>query len=190
MDTVHVAYTIYILSKSTYTIYNIYIFNQYIYIYTYVKYMYIYILYIFYLYLTYYTYVYIYIYTTHTLCTTIGLAAEKTPPPLPRGGGTIWLGRGGCGGPCSYIYIYNMLFAVWNVACILYMFQKNNIHSGSARQNDITETSQYRLGWSYWWEGSKLRGSGGRAGQTGTNMVMWVVFMVCDLASFPGWRTR
>ena len=38
-----------------------------------------------------------------------GLAAEKTPPPLPQGGGTIWLGGGGCGGPCSYIYIY-----VWN----------------------------------------------------------------------------
>ena len=34
-----------------------------------------------------------------------GLAAEKTPPPLPQGGGTIWLGGGGCGGPCSYIYI-------------------------------------------------------------------------------------
>ena len=34
-----------------------------------------------------------------------GLAAEKTPPPLPQGGGTIWLGGGGCGGPCSYIYM-------------------------------------------------------------------------------------
>ena len=36
-----------------------------------------------------------------------GLAAEKTPPPLPQGGGepSGWVG-GVCGGPCSYIYIY------------------------------------------------------------------------------------
>ena len=42
VDTVHVAYTIYILSKSTYTIYiHIYIYVKYIYIY--VKSIYIYI---------------------------------------------------------------------------------------------------------------------------------------------------
>ena len=35
---------------------------------------------------------------------TIGLAAEKTPPPLPQGGGTIWLGGGGMGVP-AHIYI-------------------------------------------------------------------------------------
>ena len=36
-----------------------------------------------------------------------GLAAEKTPPPLPQGGGTIWLGGGGVGVPAHiYIYIY------------------------------------------------------------------------------------
>ena len=34
---------------------------------------------------------------------TIGLAAEKTPPPLPQGGGTIWLG-GGVGVP-AHLYI-------------------------------------------------------------------------------------
>ena len=35
-----------------------------------------------------------------------GLAAEKTPPALPQGGGepSGWVG-GGCGGPCSYIHI-------------------------------------------------------------------------------------
>ena len=49
---------------------------------------------------------FLYIYTTHTLCTTIGLAAEKTPLPGHRGGGepSGW-GGGGCGGPCSYIYM-------------------------------------------------------------------------------------
>ena len=38
------------------------------------------------------------------------LAAEKTPPPLPQGGGGNHLagGEGGCGGPCSYIYIYTL----------------------------------------------------------------------------------
>jgi hypothetical protein len=36
---------------------------------------------------------------------TIGLAAEKTPPPLPQGGGTIWLGEGGVWGSLL-IYIY------------------------------------------------------------------------------------
>ena len=35
-----------------------------------------------------------------------GLAAEKTPPPLPQGGGTIWLGGGGVGVP-AHIYIYS-----------------------------------------------------------------------------------
>ena len=45
-----------------------------------------------------------------------GLAAEKTPPPLPQGGGTIWLGGGGCGGPCSYIpTIYLLLVYTNNV---------------------------------------------------------------------------
>jgi hypothetical protein len=34
-----------------------------------------------------------------------GLAAEKTPPPLPQGGGTIWLGAGGCVGVPAHIYI-------------------------------------------------------------------------------------
>ena len=34
-----------------------------------------------------------------------GLAAEKTPPPLPQGGGTIWLGGGGVWGSLL-IYIY------------------------------------------------------------------------------------
>jgi hypothetical protein len=39
---------------------------------------------------------------------TIGLAAEKTPPPLPQGGGTIWLG-GGVGVPAHiYTYVYEM----------------------------------------------------------------------------------
>ena len=33
-----------------------------------------------------------------------GLAAEKTPPPLPQGGNH--LAGGGCGGPCSYIHVY------------------------------------------------------------------------------------
>ena len=35
-----------------------------------------------------------------------GLAAEKTPPPLPQGGGTIWLGGGVWGSLLIYIYIY------------------------------------------------------------------------------------
>ena len=35
-----------------------------------------------------------------------GLAAEKTPPPLPQRGGNHLAGGGVCGGPCSYIYIY------------------------------------------------------------------------------------
>ena len=118
------AYTIYILSKSTYTIY-IYIYVQYIYIcQIYVQYIYIYmsniyILHIFYLYLTYSIYICLYIYIHHTYTlyyikitketippATIGLAAEKTTPPLPQGGGNHLAGRGGCGGPCSYIHIY------------------------------------------------------------------------------------
>ena len=52
---------------------------------------------IFYLYLTYYIYMFIniYIYTPHIPPATIGLAAEKTPPPLPQGGepsgwGGVW----------------------------------------------------------------------------------------------------
>ena len=33
---------------------------------------------------------------------------ENPPSPATGGGETIWLGEGGgCGGPCSYIYIYN-----------------------------------------------------------------------------------
>ena len=37
---------------------------------------------------------------------TIGLAAEKTPPPLPQGGGTIWLGGGVWGSLLIYtVYI-------------------------------------------------------------------------------------
>ena len=79
------------------------------------------------------------------------------------------------------------MFAVWNVACILYIFKK---YTQVRPAKMISRKPFDRLGWSYWCEGSKFRGSGGRAGQTGTNMVMWVVFMVCDLASFPGWRTR
>ena len=34
----------------------------------------------------------------------IYIAVEKTPPSPATGGGTIW--RGGCGGPCLYIFIY------------------------------------------------------------------------------------
>ena len=34
----------------------------------------------------------------------IHLAAEKTPPPLPQGGGTIWLGGGGGVGVPAHIY--------------------------------------------------------------------------------------
>ena len=85
-------------------------------IYIYVKYIYIaYILFISYIL---YIYVYIYIHHTYTLYyikitketippATIGLAAEKTTPPLPQGGGTIWLGGGGVWGSLLiYIYIY------------------------------------------------------------------------------------
>ena len=52
-----------------------------------------------------------------------GLVAEKTPPPLPQGGGTIWLGGGGCGGPCSYIYIYACVcvYDIWyDMSCMMY----------------------------------------------------------------------
>ena len=40
-----------------------------------------------------------------------GLAAEKTTPPLPQGGGepSGWVG-GGCGGPCSYIHIFTYVY--------------------------------------------------------------------------------
>ena len=37
----------------------------------------------------------------------IYIAAEKTPPPLPQGGGTIW--RGGVGVP-AHIYLYIYIF--------------------------------------------------------------------------------
>ena len=93
----------------------IYMFN----IYIYMSNIYIYIAYILFISYILYIYVYIYIYIHHTYTlyyikitketippATIGLAAEKTTPPLPQGGGTIWLGGGGCGGPCSYIHIY------------------------------------------------------------------------------------
>ena len=53
-----------------------------------------------------------------------GLAAEKTPPPLPQGGGTIWLGGGG--GPCSYIYIYiHIVFPghyIWKIFIYNYIY--------------------------------------------------------------------
>ena len=85
-------------------------------------YIYIYIAYILFISYILYIYVYIYIHHTYTLYyikitketippATIGLAAEKTTPPLPQGGGTIWLG-GGCGGPCSYIYIYTRIVPI------------------------------------------------------------------------------
>ena len=52
------------------------------------------------------------VYITSTVDTvhvayTIYIAAEKTPPSPATGGGepSGWGGRG-CGGPCSYIYIY------------------------------------------------------------------------------------
>ena len=40
---------------------------------------------------------------------------RKPPLPCHRGGGTIWLGGGGCGGPCSYIhciYIYILSYCI------------------------------------------------------------------------------
>ena len=48
----------------------------------------------------------------HTPCTELYILRisawllRKPPSPATGGGGTIWLGEGGCGGPCSYIYIY------------------------------------------------------------------------------------
>ena len=114
VDIVHVAYTIYILSKSTYTTYiYIYMFNIYIYICQIVL-LYIYIAYI--LFISYILCIYIYTYTTHTLyitysisiliIDTYGLAGcWENPPPLPQGGGNhLAGGEGGCGGPCSYIH--------------------------------------------------------------------------------------
>ena len=163
MDTVHVAYTIYILSKSTYSIY-IYMFNIYIcqiYIYIYLLYIYC----IYYINILHIIYMFIYIYTTHTLYITysisiliidtyalyalyalkrlhtpwflsiltsaahavpwtllahslhwaiyfayIGLAAEKTPPPLPQGGGNHLAGGGGGVGVPAHIYIYMYMY--------------------------------------------------------------------------------
>ena len=46
-----------------------------------------------------------------------GLAAEKTTPPLPQGGGTIWLGGGGVWGSLL-IYIYtDPIFRDMNLTC-------------------------------------------------------------------------
>jgi hypothetical protein len=42
-----------------------------------------------------------------------GLAAEKTPPPLPQGGGTFWRGGGGVWGSLLiYIYAYTHIIAI------------------------------------------------------------------------------
>ena len=130
------AYTIYILSKTTYTMWYIYICSIYIYIciyyitvdiYVYIN-IYIYIDCTYSIYIL-HIYICIYIYTTHTLyitysisiliidtyayiCTikttyTMAWLLRKPPLPCHRGGNHL-AGWGGCGGPCSYIYIYNM----------------------------------------------------------------------------------
>ena len=68
--------------------------------------MYIHIYIYMHIYIYIYAYIYIHVGQETIPPATIGLAAEKTPPPCHRGGGgTIWLGGEGCGGPCSYIYI-------------------------------------------------------------------------------------
>ena len=65
----------------------------------------------YFVYIVHTVHVYIYIYT-HTCrprnhsSSNNRLGCWENPPPLPQGGGTIWLGGEGCGGPCSYIYIY------------------------------------------------------------------------------------
>ena len=129
-------------------IYDIYIYVQYIYIY--VKYIYIlyciysiYILHIIYMFI--YMFIYIYIHHTYTLYyikitketippATIGLAAEKTTPPLPRGGGgepSGWEGGGVWGSLLIYIYIRYIKYMdingfKWNlmiqlIACTAYL---------------------------------------------------------------------
>ena len=48
-----------------------------------------------------------------------GLAAEKTPPPLPQGGGTIWLGGGGVGVPahiCTYYTLFGNVTTLLSIA--------------------------------------------------------------------------
>ena len=52
-----------------------------------------------------------------------GLAAEKTPPPLPQGGEPSGWG-GGVGVPCSYIYIYIIIrISLYAYTCIkLYQY--------------------------------------------------------------------
>ena len=46
-----------------------------------------------------------------------GLAAEKTPPPLPQGGGepSGWVGGGGVGSLLIYIYIYIYSENTWKM---------------------------------------------------------------------------
>ena len=93
------------------------------YIYIYICSIYIYICVKYYIYCIYSIYIlhiiYVCIYTTHTLyftysisiliIDTYGLAGcwENPPSPATGGGGNhLAGGEGGCGGPCSYIYIY------------------------------------------------------------------------------------
>ena len=52
-----------------------------------------------------------------------GLAAEKTPPPLPQGGGTIWLGGGGVWGSLLiYIYIYTHTYTFVYICVCTYIY--------------------------------------------------------------------
>ena len=80
--------------------------------------MYIYIYCIYSIYILHIIHMFIYIYTTHTLCTTIGLAAEKTPPPLPQGGGNHLAGEGGGVGVPAHIYIYTYIY-IYYVQCLV-----------------------------------------------------------------------
>ena len=54
-----------------------------------------------------------------------GLAAEKTPPPLPQGGGTIWLGEGGVWGSLL-IYIYISIL-IHELGVVLLGFQAQSV---------------------------------------------------------------
>ena len=54
---------------------------------------------------------------------TIGLAAEKTPPPLPQGGNH--LAGGGCVGVPAHIYIYIHIYT--------YMYKPPSCYSSGAR---------------------------------------------------------
>ena len=47
---------------------------------------------------------------------------RKPPVPCHRGGGTIWLGGGGCGGPCSYIYEYVYIIYIQYVYIYIYIY--------------------------------------------------------------------